>query len=392
MPWPDDSHGQSGAAAALFPEPQNPISPPMMKFRIPLACFAALLLAGPLAAQESSGAAAPTKAQLQRALELMQSPQASQRAAAYKACRGRGEEFKDTYFEMLERAYRHHGGQVARVIRDAVGPGTPQGEAVATWNQWQRIAEEACAFVLTDHHKDKTKFDEMDRLFADAEKAWSRVVGAKAKLDKSGGEATAKVEASLTALREIHIEKAYCRPDEFDAGDKLNLADFEEDLMLGTDATTYLQTHAAMNEAITGLAAVHAHNDAQKWAGPAHKAFARILNERRVALGLQPLRLEEKLSDACAGHSKEMTAMGYFAHESPVEKNKTFGMRARNAGFKGSAGGECIFSGSADASAAEKAWWYSDGHRLINYSRGPDTLGLGPVGTMWTLNVGTYPW
>lgn len=136
----------------------------------------------------------------------------------------------------------------------------------------------------------------------------------------------------------------------------------------------------------------HAHNEKQSWASPAHKAFARILNERRAILGLQPLRLEEKLSDACAGHSKEMIALGYFEHESPVEKNKTFGLRATNAGFQGEAGGECIYTGSANPAEAEKAWWYSDGHRLINYSRGPNTLGLGIVGTMWTLNVGTYPW
>jgi hypothetical protein len=357
-----------------------------------LAIFFACLL--PVGAQTSQPAesTAPTKEQLQRVLDFLRSSDSRMRAGAYKGSRARGEDFKATYFELLERAYQHHGNQVARVIHSAVGAGTPQGELVANWRNWQEVSNRAAEFVLTDHQKDKTKHDEMDRLFADAEKAWARVLGAKRNLGKNGGDAAARVESSLAALREIHVEKAYCRPDEFDAEEELELADFEKDLLLGDDATTYLRTLDAIGTTMKALDDAHAHNESQKWAGPAHKAFARTLNDRRAVLGLQPLRLEEKLSDACAGHSKEMTAMGYFAHESPVEKNKTFGKRAENAGFQGSAGGECIFSGSADAAAAEKAWWYSDGHRLINYSRGPNTLGLGPVGTMWTLNVGTYSW
>ncbi|MFM7182413.1 MAG: CAP domain-containing protein [Verrucomicrobiales bacterium] len=356
----------------------------------------AMLVIGFARAQDTpsqpAAAEEPTKAQLQRVQEFLQSPQANQRQAAYKGCRARGDDFKSTYFQMLERAYGYHGTQVARVIQGAVGPSSPQGEAVANWQEWEKLAKPAAEFVLTDHDKDKTKHDEMDRQFADAQKAWLRVVGAKRTPGNSGADAQAKIEGSLAALREIHREKAYCRPDEFDADDELDLSDFEEDLSLGSDGTNHLRTLAAMSETFKALEDAHAHNDAQKWASPVHKTFARILNDRRAALGLQPLRLEEKLSDACAGHSKEMTAMGYFDHDSPVEKNKTFGMRAQNAGFQGSAGGECIFTGSPDAAAAEQAWWYSDGHRLINYSRGSNTLGLGPVGSMWTLNVGDYPW
>ena len=361
---------------------------------LPILALAALIGTASVVAAETppTASAEPTKEQLKRVTEFLQSSDSRLRSGAYKGCRARGEDFKAAYFELLERAYQHHGNQVARVIRDAVGPGSPAGELAADWKSWREISSEAAEFVLTDHEKDKTKHDQMDRLFADAEKAWARVAGAKKNAGKPGGDVAARVESSLAALREIHIEKAYCRPDEFDAEEELELADFERELSLGDDATAYLRDLATIAGTMKTLEEVHAHNEAQKWAGPAHKTFARILNTRRAVLGLQPLRLEEKLSDACAAHSKEMTALGYFAHESPVEKNRSFGQRAENAGFQGAAGGECIYSGSADAAAAEKAWWYSDGHRLINYSRDPNTLGLGPVGTMWTLNVGTYSW
>lgn len=181
---------------------------------------------------------APTKEQLQRVMEFLQSPQSNLRAGAYKGCRARGDAFKATYFEMLERAYQHHGNEVARVIRGVMGPGTPAGELAAHSKQWKTTASAAAEFVLIDHEKDKTKHDEMDRRFADAEKAWQRLLGAKKNTGKSGGDAGAKVEASLSALREIHREKAWCRPDEFDAEDELDLADFEHDLSLGDNATS----------------------------------------------------------------------------------------------------------------------------------------------------------
>lgn len=99
-------------------------------------------------------------------------------------------------------------------------------------------------------------------------------------------------------------------------------------------------------------------------------------------------KLNEKLSNACRLHSQEMEWLGYFAHESPVEENKTFGMRARKAGFEGAIG-ECIYMGRREAAAAKQAWWYSCGHRVINYSSRPDTLGIGPHNSHWTLNTGS---
>lgn len=363
-----------------------------VKYRMNHSLIACLLisLCPPFAAtaQDAAAADAATPAQLKRVLDLLVSPHATRRASGYKACRARGDAFKDTYFSLIEKANRQHGAALANVIRLYTGPGTPQAEAVATWTAWQDAAKPAAEFVLTDHHKEKPKLDEMDRLYATASLAWGRVCTAYTRLQKTGGEATSRIDSALTALRELHKEKAWCKPDEFDADDNLDIGDFEDEFSFGDDTTKYLQTHASMRTAIQALADVHAANDAAKWAGPAHKEFARILNDRRAVLGLQALLLEEKLSDACTGHSKEMIALGYFAHTSPVKENKDFGMRARNAGFTGSAGGECIFSGNASAAAAEGAWWYSDGHRLINYSRGSSILGIGPVGTMWTLNVG----
>ena len=343
------------------------------------------------AADEETAAPAegPSQAQLKRVLGFLTSQQASQRSGAYKACRNRGDDFKDAYFKLLEEAQYHHGKRLEDVIRSQTGDRTAMGEAIAQWNEWKSAATPALESVLTNHQKDKTKHDEMDRHFANAAKAWERVLSTHKRLGRAGVDTFVAIESALTALREIHKEKAWCRPDDFFEDEETDVAYFEKALALSGGFSGKLATIEEMGAAIGKLAETHAANQSQSWAGNSHKEFARILNDRRAALGLRPLLLEQKLSDACTAHSKEMTALSYFSHESPVPENKTFGMRARNAGFTGSAGGECIYNGSASPAAAERAWWYSDGHRLINYSRGPNILGIGPVGTMWTLNVGS---
>lgn len=334
-------------------------------------------------------ASGPTAAQLKRVAGFIASSEHSQRRAAYRACRARGEDFKEDYFTLLTQAEAVHAKRLESMVLSRTGPKSPLGDAITKWKEWESLAPPALEFVLTDHNKDKTKSDEMDRMFDAAAKAWNGVLAIHKRNSRSIDETKLAIEIGLTALREIHKEKAWCRPDDFFEDEETDLEFFISELSLHEGISKPLATMAEMNEAIDRLAQAHAANEAQSWAGPVAKEFARLLNDRRAVLGLQPLLLDEKLSDACSEHSREMTAMSYFSHTSPVEENKTFDMRANKAGFEGSAGGECIFSGNASAVAAERAWWYSDGHRLINYSRGPNTLGIGPVGAMWTLNVGS---
>ena len=49
---------------------------------------------------------------------------------------------------------------------------------------------------------------------------------------------------------------------------------------------------------------------------PLEAGVLRELNAIRTAHGFVPLRVNARLTDAAAQHSREMTAQGYFAHES----------------------------------------------------------------------------
>jgi uncharacterized protein YkwD len=137
------------------------------------------------------------------------------------------------------------------------------------------------------------------------------------------------------------------------------------------------------------FAEVEAHNaEHGAWCSASMKTFATTLNRERAVLGLGSLRVEEKLSDAASGHSKDMASVGFFAHESPVPNKKSPMDRASRAQFKGGFRGENIFMGSADAQAAFDAWFASDGHRFIMFAAGPDCCGIGVSGIHWTLMTG----
>ena len=138
----------------------------------------------------------------------------------------------------------------------------------------------------------------------------------------------------------------------------------------------------------TRLAQATTANEGCAWANGAQKNFARIQNRERVAMGLGPLHLEEKLSAASTGHSEDMRRLGFFAHQSPVKGKKSPADRARKAGFKHRWSGENIYVGSGSPDAAYSAWFGSDGHRFIMFASGPNLLGLGPVGRHWTLMTG----
>jgi uncharacterized protein YkwD len=111
-------------------------------------------------------------------------------------------------------------------------------------------------------------------------------------------------------------------------------------------------------------------------AKPAHAASARAvletgilqqLNVLRASHHLHPLTLSRSLSTAAAAHSKEMSAEGYFAHESG--DHSAFWKRIQR--FYGSAGygfwsvGENLLWASPDVDSANaiKLWLASPEHK-----------------------------
>ncbi len=124
------------------------------------------------------------------------------------------------------------------------------------------------------------------------------------------------------------------------------------------------------------------------------RRFAKILNDYRVMLGLQPLELDDRLVSACRKHSQEMQDMDYFAHESPVAENRSPSDRVRKEGYGGGVLENCAVS--RDALDAFNGWYTSSGHHRGLIAGSVTQLGIGhsvnqdgSMGDRWTMAAGS---
>jgi len=347
----------------------------------------ALILAIPVSAEQAPGSAADlSPAQLQNALTFLQSRDPDRRSAAYKACRDRGEGFRGIYLKLLDAARQHHAKEFSRALDSNLDARSAAIKLTEAWQAWRADAEPARKHIQTNHNKERAKLAEIDNLFATTTRSW-RALQRSLPSDATHQSTLDSLILPVQALYEIDRERA-ADPSSIDTTiGHAELIEIERELRLGDRLSRYLEAYEATAAHVAQHREAEKANAALRWPSKDQKTFATILNARRATIGLGPFTLNEKLSAACAAHSKEMVSLNYFAHESPVAENKTPAMRAAKAGFHGYAG-ECIYMGSSSPEAAEQAWWYSCGHRLINYASGPTILGIARHQNHWTLNTG----
>ncbi|WP_077620687.1 CAP domain-containing protein [Bacillus sinesaloumensis] len=108
-----------------------------------------------------------------------------------------------------------------------------------------------------------------------------------------------------------------------------------------------------------------------------------LTNNERAKYGLQPLKLDVKLSEVARLKSSDMKQNGYFSHTSPTygspfEMMKQFGVQYR-------AAGENIAMGQRSPQEVVNAWMNSEGHRKNILSSTFTHIGVGHVeGNYWT--------
>ncbi len=322
-----------------------------------------------------------------RALEAMRSSDARLRALAYQACRGLGVEGKSTYRELLQNAAASHREKIETSIDLASDEANRFSGTLAKLREQRNFALD---FTLADIEGDDVALINLRRAHGDAA-LWLKEATAQ------HGRAAASmgvVNNSATAIDEIRRELAYC------AGGAITISPRTFIRVLSKHSTQASNLHdrlgelSAFHQEGQRYAKVREHNGAQTWASTEMRAFADIVNEWRNALGIPALRLEKRLAAACAAHAKEMVAMGYFAHRSPVAENSTPDQRAANADYRGTFVGENIYfyASPQRARSAFDAWWQSDGHRFVMFDPKSDEFGLSNhPGTHWTMMTGTAP-
>jgi uncharacterized protein YkwD len=138
----------------------------------------------------------------------------------------------------------------------------------------------------------------------------------------------------------------------------------------------------------------------------ARNATLCLLNRVRARHGLQPLRLNPKLSRAARRHSRDMVRHRYFAHDSRNGRSPFDRMRAthyvpRNASWWL---GENIGWGSgslAEPASLVRAWMHSPPHRAnilsghfrdigIGIAPGAPVVGSGGSGATYTTDFGRH--
>ncbi|GAA1335009.1 CAP domain-containing protein [Saccharothrix algeriensis] len=112
-----------------------------------------------------------------------------------------------------------------------------------------------------------------------------------------------------------------------------------------------------------------------------------LVNEARAAAGCDAVRVDERVVDAAQGHSDDMSARGYFSHETP--EGVDFATRMREAGYP-DPGGENIAKGQRTPESVMKAWLGSEGHRrnVLDCRFTAIGVGLNTDGWYWTQDFG----
>ncbi len=335
---------------------------------------------------QEEGASADFK---RRASLWMVSPEAAKRKAAYRSWLQLGKEAQPEYRAALEQAAKFHSKRLDELFR---GRGVAANPYAAHLDEAKQLDEErprVMELIKTDWKKDPAKIKMLREEMVKLGKLWSKVQRLAAVDTKRFDTA---LDATVGGMMEVARELERFEKDSDTAGlDDEELRTYVlKNHVEGSFLLPQRERFEATRKAVAELAAMEKTNaDLSRWATGQMKSFATLLNLERGMVGLNPLRLEEKLSDATRGHSEDMARLGFFAHESPVEGKKTPWDRARLAGFNGNANGENIFMGSASFDGAYQAWFGSDGHRFIMFGSGCNVLGVGIAGVHWTMNTGS---
>ncbi len=120
---------------------------------------------------------------------------------------------------------------------------------------------------------------------------------------------------------------------------------------------------------------------------PFEKQVVKLTNKERTKRGLNPLKIDKKLSKMARKKSEDMRDSGYFDHKSPNYGSPFDMMKQFDIHF--TAAGENIAAGQKTPEQVVEAWMHSEGHRKNILNDSFTHIGLGYVeggkyGTYWS--------
>jgi uncharacterized protein YkwD len=133
--------------------------------------------------------------------------------------------------------------------------------------------------------------------------------------------------------------------------------------------------HSARSYAFTALSSKEARAAAMS---ELEEEMVELINEERTRRGLEPLEPDSQLARVARRHSADMSARGYFSHDTPEGKNPFDRMRDANIRFRAAAENLAM---ARTVEGAHNDLIRSSGHRANILSRKYSRVGIGIVKT-----------
>ena len=188
---------------------------------------------------------------------------------------------------------------------------------------------------------------------------------------------SATVQAACASLKDL-LESYGCYIPDASTGNYKTQSDVQNDAAVPTNSSDS-QTTATPNDSDV-TASPSDNTDNLSYA----QQVTDLVNEQRAAYGLEPLTLNEELTNVAQLKSQDMHDNNYFSHTSPTY-GSPFDMMT-TFGISYSTAGENIAMGYATPEAVINAWMNSEGHRANILNSAYTQIGVGYVadGNYWT--------
>ena len=187
------------------------------------------------------------------------------------------------------------------------------------------------------------------------------------------------------AINECRGEVSWCDGEE--KFEKTSINRIISAVPEGVKLNQSLERIDSFDRQLEEYAYVYAYNTKQIWASDEVRGMVRILNERRLKMGLVCYQLDELLSRVCTEHSQDMAKREFFSHTG--SNGKGYEQRVGDVEWYGGPYGEVIYSGSVIPRDVHSAWWRSEDNRPKLYTKHLNRIGIGIINKTWTVIVGS---
>ncbi|BDS08436.1 hypothetical protein NT6N_34760 [Oceaniferula spumae] len=325
----------------------------------------------------------------ENALAAMKSSDSAKRKAAFRTFQYLGPDALADYRTILQKAQAHHQAAMRRVMGTRANPYIEHARGLEELDtERSRVMD----LIHTDWKKDPGKIRMLKTEVEGIERKYKRLVklanANTSSIDRNMGiamDALLEIQWEITSIERLSGgDNSSDLPDKKDIEDTVVEECYEAEEWYEQQSKRKQTLQSELSEKTA-----REHNAGCKWANNSQKDFSDHLNHARIIMGLHPMVLEERLSEAAWGHSNDMRTGGFFSHTSPLPGKRTPADRARLAKFAGSWTGENIFMGSPSYTSAYNGWFGSDGHRFIMFTKGgSNVVGIGVDGGHWTMMTG----